>query len=151
DGVWAIDRRIRMPGGAVLPARTTVLRLPSRGLLVVSPPLDVAGLEQLDSIGRVEEVLAPNPFHYLGVAACLARHPGARFRGAPRLFDRFAWRLAGVPRRFGPSLSARVVLLRERSVVAAFLRRVLGWPFRRVLVAHGGALEADARATVRRA
>ena len=214
--LWSLDRRLRMPGGALLPARTTIVRLPSRGLLVISPPaVEVGGLEQLDALGTVEEVLAPNTFHYVTVPGFLACCPHARFRFAPglrervpglppgeavddhrpstwtnaiehavlrprpevsevalfhvasstviltdlafhlvrfeRVFDRIAWRLSGVPPRFGPSMSARVVLLRDRTVTSQFLQRVVAWPFRRVLVAHGEPLEDDAQNVFRRA
>jgi hypothetical protein len=214
--LWTLERRLRMPGGLVLPTRTTVIRLPPSGLLVVSPPpVEPGGLDGLDALGPVAEVLLPNSFHYLGAREFLARYPRATLRVAPglyqrvaglppgeelsprtppswrgtvehavlgpvaglsevalfhlasatlvltdlafhmvrfaRRFDRAAWRLAGVPAGFGPSRTARLLLLRDRSVARAFLERLLGWPFRRVLVAHGDPLESDAPALFRRA
>jgi hypothetical protein len=214
--LWILDRRLRMPGGPVLPTRTTIVGLPSGGLLVVSPPpAGAGGLDVLGAIGRVEHVVAPNSFHHLNVAGFLARFPGASFWAAPGLFarvpglppgtelgsdapaewsgaveqaildngrgvsevaffhresatlvltdlafhmvrfgsafDRVAWRLSGVPAGFGPSRTARLLLLQDPKPVAPFLRRVLAWPFRRVLVAHGDALEEDAAGTFRRA
>jgi hypothetical protein len=71
--------------------------------------------------------------------------------GLPRWVDRATWRLAGMPPGFGPSRSARFFLLRDRALAGAFLERVLAWPFRRVLVAHGEALEEDAIGAFRRA
>jgi hypothetical protein len=68
-----------------------------------------------------------------------------------RVFNRIAWRLAGVPRGFGPSRTARMLLLRDREVARAALRRVAGWPMRRILVAHGEAVERDAPAEFQRA
>jgi hypothetical protein len=65
--------------------------------------------------------------------------------------ERAIWRLAGVPPGFGPSRSARHLLLRNRTVAAAFLQRVLLWPFRRVLVAHGEPLVDDAVVVFRQA
>src|SRR5215510_13436674 len=63
--LWSLERRLRMPGGPSLPARTTVMRLRSAALLVVSPPpVEAGGLEGLDTLGSVEEVLIPNSFHY---------------------------------------------------------------------------------------
>jgi hypothetical protein len=215
-GLWTLERRLRMPGGPTLPNRTTIVRLASGGLLVVSPPSDAAGgLDAIDALGPVEEVLVPNSFHYLNTAAFLARHPLATLRVPPGLhervaglpagavltdtapatwsgvvearvlgpvrglaevvlfhrpsatlvltdlafhlvrfesaFDRIAWRLAGVPRGFGPSRSARLTLLRDRTVAAPFLARLLGWPFERVLVAHGDPLDRDAHAVFRAA
>jgi hypothetical protein len=215
-GLWSLDRLLRMPGGLRLPVRSTVIRLRSEGLLLVSPPpAEAGGPEQVDALGPVEELLAPNSFHYLGAASWLARHPRAVFRAAPGLHQRVAdlprggeltgsvpaawsgvvehailgpvrgvsevalfhvpgatliptdlafhrlrhegllerafWRMAGVPAGFGPSRSARLLLLRDRSLAAAFLGRVLEWPFRRVLVAHGDPLEENAAAVFRKA
>jgi hypothetical protein len=215
--LWSLERRLRMPGGPTLPARTTVLRLRSDALLVVSPsPVGVGGLEGMDALGAVEEVLIPNSFHYLNAPGFLARYPPpamlrvvpglhARVPGLPRgqelteltppswrgvvehlvlgpvhgvseavLFhrpsatliltdlafhmlrfehrlERALWRLNGAPVGFGPSRTARLLLLSDRSIAAAFLERVLAWPFERVLVAHGEPLEADAGAVFRRA
>ena len=67
--LWTIERRLRMPGGPTLPTRSTVVRLPAGGLLVVSPPpVEAGGLEALDALGAVEDVLVPNSFHYLNAA-----------------------------------------------------------------------------------
>lgn len=216
DGLWRLERWLRMPGGLVMPNATTIVRLASGGLLVVSPPpTEAGGLEALDALGPVEEVLLPNAFHYLGAPAFLARHPGARLRWAPGLpervgtlpageavgadappswrgvvehavfgpargvsevalfhvpsatlvltdlafhllryprpGDRLAWRLFGVPAGFGPSRTARWLLLANRDATPPFLRRVSAWPFTRVLVAHGEPLEHDAAATFARA
>jgi hypothetical protein len=215
-GVWTVERRIAMPGGPSLPACATVIRLPSRGLLVVSPPpLSAGGLEALEALGPVEEILAPNSFHHLNARDFLARHPSATFRFAPGLrarvsalppgeelataapppwggavehtilgpvrglaevalfhrpsatliltdvafnlvnagsrVQRLLLTLLGVPRGFGPSRTARMLLLRDRPLAAAFLTRVLEWPFQRVLVAHGQPLEADAQQVFRAA
>ncbi len=214
--LWSIDRRLRMPGGPSLPTRTTVIRLPSDALLVVSPlPVEAGGLHGLDALGSVAEVLVPNSFHYLHTAGFLARYPQATLRvvpglhervaGVPRgealseftpsswcgviehavlgpvrgvaevaLFhrssatliltdlafhmrqfenrlERLAWRLSGVPAEFGPSRTARLLLLSDRIASAVFLKRVLTWPFHRVVVAHGDPLEANAMDMFRRA
>lgn len=214
--LWVLDRRLRMPGGPILPTRTTLLVLPSGGLLVVSPPpVGAGGLEELDALGPVRHVVVPNSFHYLNACEFMARYPQAIFWVSPglfsrvpglppgnelteaapdawsgavehailgptrgvseialfhhesatliltdlafhmvriaRRFDRVAWRLSGVPSGFGPSRSARMLLLRDRALAATFLRRLLAWPFRRVLVAHGESLEVDAVGVFRRA
>jgi hypothetical protein len=205
-----------MPGGPSLPSRTSVVRLRSNGLLVVSPPpVEPGGLEALDALGAVEEVLVPNSFHYLYSAPFLARYPRATFRYAPGLaerdpdlprgeelgdapppawngmvehcvlgpvrgisetalfhtptrtlvvtdlafhmlryegpIDRMIWRLTGIPAGFGPSRTARLFLLGDRAAAATFLRKILTWPFERVLVGHGEVLETNAAAEFRRA
>jgi hypothetical protein len=78
-----------MPGGVGLSTRTTVIRLRSGGLLVVSPPaVEAGGLESLDALGPVAEVFVPNSFHYLNAAGFAARHPNATLRVAPGLHAR---------------------------------------------------------------
>jgi hypothetical protein len=214
--LWSLEHRLRMPGGLSLPTRTTVIRLRSETLLVVSPPpVEAGGLEGLDALGAVEEVLIPNSFHYLNMPGFLARYPNATLRVAPGLCERIpglprgqelpelppsswrgviehlvlgpirgvsevalfhrpsatliltdlafhmltfknrleraVWRLTGVPTGFGPSRTARLFLLGDRVVAAAFLERVLTWPFQCVLVAHGEPLEANAVNVFRRA
>jgi hypothetical protein len=216
DGLWALDRRLRMPGGPVLPTRSTIVELGGGDLLVVSPPaVEAGGLEALDELGQVRHLVVPNAFHYLGAAGFLARYHGASFWAAPGLFsriealpagkelgesapdewggvfeiatlrptnavsevvffhastqtlivtdlafhmvrfagvfDRIAWRASGVPKDFGPSRTARMLLLRDRDRSRAFLEQVLDWPFRRVLVAHGDILDTNAHARFRRA
>ncbi len=65
--------------------------------------------------------------------------------------DRLGWRVLGAWRRFGPSRTARWVLLRDRARVAAFVERLCGWDFTRIVVAHGEVLEGASAATLREA
>jgi hypothetical protein len=89
-GVWALDRQLRFPGGARLPSRTTILRLSSGELVVISPPAlpGPDGAAAIDSIGVVRHVLAPNTFHYAYVAEFMARYPDAALLVAPGLPER---------------------------------------------------------------
>jgi hypothetical protein len=65
--------------------------------------------------------------------------------------DRLGWRLLGVWKRFGPSLTARTLLLRDRARVADWLERVCRWDFGRIVVAHGEVLERASAAALREA
>jgi hypothetical protein len=65
--------------------------------------------------------------------------------------DRAGWRLLGVWKRFGPSLTARSILLRDRARVAAFVERLCRWDFERIAVAHGEVLEGASAETLREA
>ena len=62
-------------------------------------------------------------------------------REAPRARDRLAFRMLGMWRRFGPSLTARMLLLRDRTQIASFVGRLCRWDFERIVVAHGDVLE----------
>jgi hypothetical protein len=62
-------------------------------------------------------------------------------REAARARDRLALRALGAWRRFGPSRTARTLLLLDRAEVAAFVERMCRWDFARIVVAHGEVLE----------
>lgn len=100
-GIWSIERRVRF-AGAVLPARSTVVDVGQGGLLLVSPPADAC--PELDRLGSLRAIVAPNSFHYLHAASYQQRHPGAELFVAP-----------GLPRRV-PSLPPAVELGAGRSV-----------------------------------
>ena len=63
-------------------------------------------------------------------------------RHASRARDRLVYRMLGAWQRFGPSLTARTILLRDRAQVASFVTRICRWDFERIVVAHGEVLEA---------
>ena len=213
-GVWTLERQLKMPGGPRLPSRSTILRLQSGALLVISPPplSESAGIEAL---GRVEQVVLPNSLHYLFAGEFMARHPGARLFAAPGLhgrvpglppaeeleagkpgpwpgelefallgptrgicevvffhlrsgtliltdiafnlrnierpFERIFWRLFGVPDAFGPTRTARLTLLRDHAAAARCLSEAARWPIQRIVVAHGDAVEQNAKSEFLRA
>lgn len=100
-GIWGIDRQVRF-AGAVLPARSTVIDLGQGRLLLVSPPADAC--PELDRLGSLDAIVAPNSFHYLYADSYLRRHPAAQLFVAP-----------GLPQRV-PSLPRAVELGAGRQV-----------------------------------
>jgi hypothetical protein len=66
-------------------------------------------------------------------------------------YQRAAWRLFGVPASFGPSRTARLFLLRDRTVVKRFVEQVSAWSFDRIIVTHGEIVDQDAEAQFGRA
>jgi hypothetical protein len=69
-GLWRLDRRLRMPGGLVLPVATTIFRLPSGKLFLHAPvTLDLAAEQSLRALGSPSVLLAPNAFHHLFIGA----------------------------------------------------------------------------------
>jgi len=214
DGLHSIERQARLAGGFGIPTRSFVVRRPDATLVVISPPADEEARRDTAALGPVGTLIAPNSFHYLGLASWTEAFPEARvwlapglaerrpelprgetlaegaappfadvlghavlppYRGvsevaflhrasrtliltdacfhileAPRR-DRLGWRLMGVWRRFGPSLTARTLLLRDRARVAGFVERLCRWDFGRIVVAHGEVLEGAGPATLRQA
>ena len=70
--------------GLPITTRMTVVRLPGEQLLVHSPipmPPGSALLEQLQALGTVAFIVAPNKMHHLFLAPCAQTFPNARVYG----------------------------------------------------------------------
>lgn len=84
--VWQIAHTVRLPGGVVLPANCTVVRLPDGRLLLHSPtPLDDALAAALEALGPVGHLVAPNALHHLWIVDASRRWPRARVHAAARV------------------------------------------------------------------
>lgn len=70
---------------------------------------------------------------------------------AERLRERLVYRVYGIHGRFAVSLTARRLLLTDPVAVGRFVERLLAWPLRRILVAHGEPLEDDPAGALRAA
>ena len=80
------DYAQRRPGRFQFPARMTVLPLADGKLALVSPiPIDDAIAKQLDELGEVAFLIAPNLLHHLYLAAASARYRTARVLAPERL------------------------------------------------------------------
>jgi hypothetical protein len=174
-------------------------------LCVLAPSPDADAQRDVTALGPVRFLVAPNSFHYGGLAGWSARFPDAslwlapglaarrpelpagseiregaalpfadalahtvldsgrgvaevaflhrpsrtliltdacfHIREAPRARDRLGLRLLGALGRFGPSRTARAILLRDRAAVRAWVERLCAWDFARVVVSHGDVLE----------
>jgi hypothetical protein len=78
DDVWHAESVLRMPWGARLPVRMTVLRLADASLLVCSPIQLSADLAQaVEALGPVRYFVAPNAYHHVFLARWQARFPQA--------------------------------------------------------------------------
>ena len=85
DGIWSVDATTRFLGH-VLPVRSTIVRLSSGGLWVYSPVSFSAGLrEELESLGPVSAIVAPNSYHHLHFGEWADAYPDARTYAAPGL------------------------------------------------------------------
>jgi hypothetical protein len=85
DDLWVADRPQKFYGLAV-GARMTVMRLSGERLLLHSPvALDAVLRAELDALGRVSYVVAPNRLHHLYAGAVAQVYPEARLWIGPGL------------------------------------------------------------------
>jgi hypothetical protein len=83
--LWVAERPLRFLG-MELGTRMTVLRLADGGLLLHSPVrLEPRLRAELDALGPVRTLVAPNRFHHLFVADYFAAYPDASGYAAPGL------------------------------------------------------------------
>lgn len=74
DGrLWEAER----VSGAGFPLRSVALELPGGGTCVLSPTRGIDPMPLVEKAGDVRYLLAPNHFHYLGVARWLEKCPRA--------------------------------------------------------------------------
>jgi hypothetical protein len=83
--LWVAEQPLNFYGLSV-GARMTVVRRANGGLLVHSPITPSAELRaQVDALGPVELLVAPNRWHHLFIGAWMAAYPQARAFAAPGL------------------------------------------------------------------
>lgn len=77
DAIWVSERAVWF-SGVRLRARSTVVRLHDRRLLIHSPPLPTPEIcDAIDALGEVAYLVVPNCFHHLATPAFAARYPSA--------------------------------------------------------------------------
>jgi hypothetical protein len=83
ESLWTIEAPLRV-GPAQLGTRTTIVRLSEGGVLLHSPgPLDPAQAMQVEQLGPVRALVAPNAMHHLFLRAACEAFPEARVFTAP--------------------------------------------------------------------
>ncbi len=86
DELWVIDHRPRPGAWFPFGTRTTLVRLSDGGLFMHSPgPLSISLAKQIDALGPVRCIVAPNDFHHLYVAENARAWQGASIHLAPGL------------------------------------------------------------------
>jgi len=91
DGIWLMDGPAIRSRGFPYPTRATVVRLKTGNLWVHSPTRLTDGLRaELDALGEVRHLVAPNPFHFAHIADWQAAWPKARTWAAPGVTERAA-------------------------------------------------------------
>jgi len=85
NDIWTVESSHRFLG-IDFGARMTVIRLSSGDLILHSPVfIDGSLKEELNKIGSVKYIVAPNKFHHIHVKKCVAAFPEAKVYGAPGL------------------------------------------------------------------
>jgi hypothetical protein len=86
DGVWSQDTFLPQPGGVKMPGRMVVVRRPDASLLVWSPvPMDDTVAAEVDALGEVRWLIAPNLLHHLSLGDAVRRWPKAKLLAPPGL------------------------------------------------------------------
>lgn len=86
--LWVAEQPLRY-FGLEIGTRMTVIRLERGGLAVVSSiAIDELLKSQLDELGGVHHIIAPNLYHYFHVAACKAHYPDAIVWAPPGLREK---------------------------------------------------------------
>lgn len=87
DGLWLADGPVvQGAGGFRYPTRMALVRLADGGLFVWSPvALDDTLRAEVDALGPVTHIVAPNSLHHLFIADWAAAWPEARVHAAPGL------------------------------------------------------------------
>jgi hypothetical protein len=83
--LWVSEQPFKYLGLSV-GTRMTVVRLASDELIAISPiRVDDTTISQLNAIGRVGYIVAPNSYHYLFASSFKKIYPHAKFLAAPGL------------------------------------------------------------------
>jgi hypothetical protein len=89
-GIWHAQRAMTA-AGIPMTTRMTVIQLADGSLWLHSPiQIDDALRAELDALGPVRCIVAPNKTHHLFAKKCLAMYPQATLFGAPGLSDKRA-------------------------------------------------------------
>lgn len=88
EGIWTLDLPHSMMGVQV-GTRSTLVRLSSGGLLLLSPgPFEDVHFRAIEAQGEVEALVAPNTFHHLFLSRAAKRFPSAKVFLAPGLREK---------------------------------------------------------------
>lgn len=83
--IWVAEQPLRYFGLSI-GTRMTIVRLANRELVVISPiEVDTMMVQQLNDLGTVQHIIAPNLYHYLFAANFKTLYPNALFWAAPGL------------------------------------------------------------------
>lgn len=85
--LWVIDHALTITGGIRIGTRTTLIRLSDGNIFAHAPgPTDDGDHIEIDKLGNITQIVAPNLFHNMNVADWVSRYGGATCH-APATFD----------------------------------------------------------------
>lgn len=88
EHIWTVTYPLSV-AGLQLGARSTIIRLPSRRLLIISPvPFDDEIAASIEELGEVDTIVAPNLLHHMYFNDACRRWPEARALVASGLKDK---------------------------------------------------------------
>lgn len=91
EGIWLIDGPAIKSYGSPFSTRATVVRLENGDLWVHSPTRMAQDLRaELDALGPVAHLIAPNPTHYVHLRDWQEAYPRAKVWAAPGMVERAA-------------------------------------------------------------
>ncbi len=143
----------RYPDACLLTAPGLARRVPELGFateLRAHPPAAWAGQLEYRILGPAHGPSELLLFHSTSGTLILTDLAFNMVR-YPRAVDRLFWRASGIPAGFGPGRTTRSLLLRDREPASRCLSQALEWPIRRIVVAHGEAIESAAISSLRTA
>jgi hypothetical protein len=89
ENVWTLSRPFRVTGVGDIGVRMTVMRLASNEILLISPVLlSDADVQEINQLGTVKYLIAPNSLHHLYIKEGQACFPKAKLAGPPGLAER---------------------------------------------------------------
>jgi len=86
DGLWTVEKDNALPGGLHFGVRMAVAKLPDGTLWLHSPiAIDAELAAQIDDLGAVSHIIAPNLFHNAWAGDAKKRYPNATLHGPAAL------------------------------------------------------------------
>lgn len=211
DDIWVAEDELNL-GPVVFPVRMTVIRL-ENGELLLHSVVNINGrlASEIEALGPVKWIVAPNTYHHVFIPQAVKRYPDAQLwlakglhkkrsdleytglldestpapwgqelpylkvDGIPGLNEVVLFHkasqslivcdlvfnnrhpkgimthimmlLAGTHKRLGQSRLVRFAV-KDRAAAGDSCRRILSWPFTRLIMAHGTIIEEDARSAL---
>lgn len=87
NNIWTVDGPdVKAIAGFRYPTRMAIIRLPDNTLFIWSPtPLTVRLREEVEALGKVRHLIAPNALHHLNLEEWQKAYPDAMIHAAPGL------------------------------------------------------------------